>query len=157
MDADELKLESEKLKLERERLAIEKERIQAAQERIQSQMKAIATDGKGKLMVNFPTLILVSIICMLLGGILGAFSTTFSANLREKQQLSAERERLSDLVRTLEDSQPQVHVPVQPLAGTNRTGVAATRQQTSSSESPPLPSKPKGRYDNVSLIVIKGP
>ncbi|MBQ7190678.1 MAG: hypothetical protein IJR99_14815 [Kiritimatiellae bacterium] len=157
MDADELKLEAEKLKLERERLAIEQERVQAAQERIQSRMRAITADGKGKLMVNFPTLILVSIICLLLGGILGAFSTTFSANQREKQQLSAERERLSDLVRTLEDSQPQVQVPVQARAETNRTGAALAHQQPPASNFPAVPSKPKGRYDNVSLIVIKGP
>ncbi len=67
----ELQIEQEKLKLERERILLERERLESARQRVQAQ-EGLHTDQNGRLAVKLSTLILVSIICTLVGGILGA-------------------------------------------------------------------------------------
>ena len=71
----ELQIEQEKLKLERERILLERERLESVRERVQAQ-EGLHTDQNGRLAVKLSTLILVSIICTLVGGILGALSTS---------------------------------------------------------------------------------
>lgn len=133
----ELQIEQEKLKLERERILLERERLEAMRNRTRA-AEGLRTDKYGKLSVTLSTLILVSIICTLVGGILGAFSTSMHLD----RQNSA---RLQEVVQTLASSSPEL--------------VEITTNQTAAggSEMPPWlkAMKPKVNHSGIALVVIK--
>ena len=131
----ELQIEQEKLKLERERILLERERLEATRDR--AKMESGLHIGKnGKPSVPFSTMALVSIICLLLGGILGAVSTSV-----RRDQRSAER--LQEVMKTLTTVAPEA-------SGTNGHALATAE----------MPAwlktmKPKGSYSGISLVVIQ--
>lgn len=96
----ELQLEQEKIKLERERLALERERLEASRERLEKS-HGLTADSSGKLTVPLSTLILVSIIFTLLGGILGALSTSTHLARRNTHRLQEVMQSLA--VASVED------------------------------------------------------
>lgn len=133
----ELLIEQEKLKLERERILLERERLEAVRDRVKME-HGMRTDKNGKLSVALSTLTLVSIICLLLGGILGAFSTSMHLDRRNSA-------RLQEVMQTLATASPESLG-----GGTNTSGQAVSE----------MPSwlkamKPKGAYAGISLVVIQ--
>jgi hypothetical protein len=77
----ELKLEQEKLKIEHERLALERERLEAARERM-SDASNMQVNREGQASVRLSTVALSAIICLLVGGILGALSMSIQHDRR---------------------------------------------------------------------------
>ncbi len=133
----ELQIEQEKLKLERERILLERERLESARERIKAQ-EGLHADKNGKLAVSLSNLILVSIICTLTGGILGAFSASTHLNRRSAA-------RLQEVMQTLASASPE--------------GLGITTNQAQSAKSD-LPAwlkamQPKGAHAGISLVVIQ--
>jgi len=133
----ELQIEQEKLKLERERILLERERLEAVSERVKAQ-EEFRTDKNGKLSVTLSTLILVSIICTLAGGILGAFSTSVRLDRRNTA-------RLQEVMQTLASSSPE------------SIGVTTNESGTAAKEMPAWlkAMKPKGAHAGISLVVIQ--
>ncbi len=133
----ELQIEQEKLRLERERILLERERLEAARERIKVQ-EGLHTDKNGKLSVTLSTLILVSIICTLVGGILGAFST--SAHLDRRSTA-----RLQEVMQTLASASPE------------SLGVTTNEAASAASDMPAWlrAMKPRGAHAGISLVVIQ--
>ena len=132
----ELQIEQEKLKLERERILLERERLEAVRERVQAQ-KGLHTDQNGRLAVKLSTLVLVSIICTLVGGILGALSTSTHLDRRNTA-------RLQEVMQTLAASSPAT------------IDVTTNTTETAASEMPAWlkAMKPKGAHAGISLVVI---
>ncbi|MDD4102218.1 MAG: hypothetical protein PHU80_06245 [Kiritimatiellae bacterium] len=133
----ELQIEQEKLKLERERIMLERERLESARERVKAQ-ESLHTDKNGKLAVSLSNFILVSIICTLAGGILGAFSASSHLNRRSTA-------RLQEVMQTLAETSPE--------------GVGVTTNQAQSVASD-LPAwlkamQPKDAHAGISLVVIQ--
>lgn len=137
MSRTELQIEQEKLRLERERILLERERLEAARERIKVQ-EGLHTDGNGKLSVTLSTLILVSIICTLVGGILGAFSTSTHLDRRNTA-------RLQEVMQTLASASPE------------SVGVATNEAGAASADMPAWlrAMKPRGAHAGISLVVIQ--
>ncbi len=133
----ELQIAQEKLKLERERILLERERLEAVRDRVTAQ-EGLRTDKNGKLSVTLSTLILVSIICMLVGGILGAFSTSSHLDRRNTA-------RLQEVMQTLASASPET------LGITTNEGAAATTEMPSWLKA----MKPKGAHAGISLVVIQ--
>ena len=133
----ELQIEQEKLKLERERILLERERLEAVRDRVKAH-EGLRADGTGKLSVTLSTLILVSIICTLVGGILGAFSTSLQVDRRSAA-------RLQEVMQTLAAASPE--------AG----GVVSNAEASASAEMPAWlkAMKPKGAHAGISLVVIQ--
>ena len=133
----ELQIEQEKLKLERERILLERERLEAVSERVKAQ-ETIRTDKNGKLSVTLSTLILVSIICTLVGGILGAFSTSTHLDRRNTA-------RLQEVMQTLASASPA------------SLGVTTNADESAAAEMPAWlkTMKPKGAHAGISLVVIQ--
>lgn len=133
----ELQIEQEKLKLERERILLERERLEAVRDRVRAE-QGLRTDGKGRLAVPLSTLAMLSIICLLVGGILGAFSTSLHVDRRNTA-------RLQEVMQTLATASPE------------SIGVMTNANHAASAE---LPSwlkamKPKGTHAGISLVVIQ--
>jgi hypothetical protein len=131
----ELQIEQEKLKLERERILLERDRLETMRDRmkIESQMHL---DRAGKPSVAMSTLALVSIICLLLGGIFGAFSTSVQRDRRSAA-------RLQEVMKTLGSDTASAET------GTNAVPTPAD-----------MPSwlktmKPKDAHAGISLVVIQ--
>ncbi len=133
----ELQIEQEKLKLERERILLERERLEAVRDRVTAQA-GLHTDKNGKLSVTLSTLILVSIICTLAGGILGAFSTSTHLDRRNTA-------RLQEVMQTLASSSPE------------SLGITTNESGAASNEMPAWlkTMKPKGTHAGISLVVIQ--
>ncbi|HQL50266.1 MAG: hypothetical protein PHN34_01225 [Kiritimatiellae bacterium] len=133
----ELQIEQEKLKLERERILLERERLESVRERVQAQ-EGLHTDQNGRLAVKLSTLILVSIICTLVGGILGALSTSTHLDRRNTA-------RLQEVMQTLAAS------------ATDAFEVTTNTADTAGSEMPAWlkAMKPKGAHAGISLVVIQ--
>jgi len=133
----ELQIEQEKLKLERERILLERERLEAVRDRVRAEQN-LRTDKNGKLSVAVSTLAMVSIICLLVGGILGAFSTSMHLDRRNSA-------RLQEVMQTLATASPDT------------LGVVTNTSGTASSEMPGWlkAMKPKGAYAGISLVVIQ--
>ena len=133
----ELQIEQEKLKLERERILLERERLEAVRDRITAQ-EGLRTDKDGKLSVTLSTLILVSIICTLTGGILGAFSTSTHLDRRNTA-------RLQEVMQTLAAASPE------------SIGITTNGGSSAASEMPAWlkAMKPKGAHAGISLVVIQ--
>ena len=132
-----LQIEQEKLKLEHERILVERERLEAMRDRVKAE-ESFHTNKSGKLSVTVSTLTLVSIICLLVGGILGAFSTSVRLDRRNAA-------RLQEVMQTLATAAPE------------SLGVMTN---TSTSAAAEMPSwlktmKPKGVHTGISLVVIQ--
>jgi hypothetical protein len=133
----ELQIEQEKLKLERERILLERERLEAVRDRVKVEER-LHTDKNGKLSVTVSTLTLVSIICVLVGGILGAFSTSTHLDRRNAA-------RLQEVMQTLAAASPE------------SVGVATNGSASAATEMPAWlrAMKPKGAHAGISLVVIQ--
>ncbi len=134
----ELQIEQEKLKLERERILLERERLEAMRDRVKME-EGFHTDRTGKLSVPVSTLTLVSIICLLVGGILGAFSTSTHLDRRNAA-------RLQEVMQTLASASPET-IGVT----TNESGTATTAEMPAWLKA----MKPKGAHTGISLVVIQ--
>ena len=135
----ELQFEHEKLKLERERILLERERLEATRERYQAQQRWF-TDKNGKLSVTLSNMILVSIICTLIGGVLGSLSTSTHLDRRKKA-------RLQEMMQTLANVAPTTEVEgqtnaVQRVAAEMPTWVQVMKPQG-------------GAHAGISLVVIQ--
>ncbi|MEI7902587.1 MAG: hypothetical protein WCK89_20245 [bacterium] len=133
----ELQIEHEKLKLERERILLERERLESMRDRMKVE-ESIHTDTTGKLSVTLSTVTLVSIICLLVGGILGAVSTSTHLDRRNAA-------RLQEVMQTLATASPE------------SIGVM-TNESTSVTAAMPSwlkAMKPKGSHTGISLVVIQ--
>lgn len=131
----ELMIEQEKLKLERERMMLERERLEALRERANVE-KSFRIDNSGKQVVTITSLVFISIICLLAGGIMGAFTASFQMNRSRSQ-------RVREVMASLSSVNP---------------AVAVTNQLASSSTNMPAwlqTMKPKGAHSGISLVVIQ--
>ncbi|MDD4018198.1 MAG: hypothetical protein PHV28_09655 [Kiritimatiellae bacterium] len=133
----ELQIEQEKLKLERERILLERERLESVRDRVKAE-QGLRTDQNGKLSVTLSTLALVSIICLLAGGILGAFSTSTHLDRRNTA-------RLQEVMQTLATASPEAVGVV-----TNTSG-EVTKEMPAWLKA----MKPKGAHAGISLVVIQ--
>ena len=114
-----------------------RERLEAVRDRVKTH-EGLRTDQNGKLSVTLSALILVSIICTLVGGILGAFST--SAHLDRRNTA-----RLQEVMQTLAATSPE------------SIGVMTNEDATASTQMPSWlkAMKPKGAHAGISLVVIQ--
>jgi hypothetical protein len=133
----ELQIEQEKLKLERERMLLERERLESVRARIKVE-EGLRTDKNGKLAVSVSTLVMASIICVLVGGILGAFSTSTHLSRRSTA-------RLQEVVQSFAAASPD-----SAGGGTNASGKAVAE----------LPAwlkavQPADARAGISLVVIQ--
>ena len=133
----ELQIEQEKLKLERERILLERERLESARDRAKME-SGLRIDRDGKPSVTLSTLALVSIICLLAGGILGAFSTSLQRDRRSAA-------RLQEVMQTLASASPEG-------VGGATNGIASAAAD--------MPSwlkamKPRDAHAGISLVVIQ--
>jgi hypothetical protein len=143
----ELRLEQEKLKLEHERIALERERLEAARERLNVSSDVQVTRD-GQVSVRLSTVTLSSIICLLLGGILGAVSMSIQHDRRGAARLNAALQALNAV-----ETEQVAQAPVQ--SGT--TNVAAAVELPSVFQSRPMRVRTiRGQGDSgVSLIVVQ--
>ncbi len=132
----ELQIEHEKLKLERERILLERERLEAVRDRALAE-SGLRVGQDGKPSVTLSTLTLVSIICMLVGGILGAFSSSAQRDRRSAA-------RLQEVMETLAAASPE---------GLATNGLSAAGGEKMPSWLKTM--KPKGEHAGISLVVIQ--
>lgn len=131
----ELQIEQEKLKLERERILLERERLEAMRDRVRVEAGLhVGKDGKPSVTISSMTLI--SIICLLVGGILGAFSTSVQRDRRSAA-------RLQEVMQSLASASPE--------------GVATNASAPFTMEMPAWlkTMQPKGTHTGISLVVIQ--
>jgi hypothetical protein len=131
----ELMIEQEKLKLERERMMLERERLEAVRERAHAE-KNFSIDSSGKQVVTVSSLVFIAIICLLLGGIMGAFSTSLQINRSRNRRVREVMESLSSV----------------------SPGLTATNQVAGVSTNMPAwlqAIKPQSAHSGISLIVIE--
>ncbi len=130
----EMMIEQEKLKLERERMLLERERLEAVRERANAE-QSFRLDASGKQVVTMTSVIFISIICLLTGGILGAFSTSLQMNRSRAQ-------RVRDVM--------------QSLSGVSTDG-SMTNQFAASTNMPAWlqAMTPKESHSGISLVVIQ--
>ena len=146
----ELRLEQEKLKLEHERIALERERLEAVRERLNDPSHVQVTRD-GQVSVRLSTVALSSIICLLVGGILGAVSMSIQHDRRGAERLKQALEVLN----TVETQQVAETPPPTPNGPTN--AVAAAVEFPSVFQSRPMRVRTiRGKSDSgVSLIVVQ--
>jgi hypothetical protein len=144
----ELRLEQEKLKLEHERLALERERLDAARERLDG-ASGVQVNRDGQVSVRLSTVALSSIICLLVGGILGAVSMSIQHDRRGTARLKEALQALN-----IVETEQVVETPVKP-AMTN--AVAAAIEFPSVFQARPMRVRTiRGKGDSgVSLIVVQ--
>ena len=133
----ELKIEQEKLKLERERILLERDRLEAMRDRAKIE-DSLHINKNGKPSVTLSTMTLISIICLLVGGILGAFSNSLQRDRRNAV-------RLQEVMQTLAK------------ASSEGGGSVTNGSAVSSSEMPAWlkTMKPKDAHAGISLVVIQ--
>ena len=131
----EMMIEQEKLKLERERMLLERERLESVRERANAE-KDFKVDGNGKQVVTISSMVFISIICLLMGGILGAFSTSFHMN-------RSRTERVREVMESLSSVSPDMTMTNQ-FAGGSTNMPAWLRTM-----------KPKESHSGISLVVIQ--
>jgi len=132
----ELQIEQEKLKLERERILLERERLEAMRDRAKIE-EGLHINKSGKPSVTLSTMALISIICLLVGGILGAFSSSLQRDRRNAV-------RLQEVMQTL-------------ATASSEGGAATNVSALSASEMPAWlkTMKPKDAHAGISLVVIQ--
>lgn len=133
----ELQIEQEKLRLEKERILLEKERLQAASERMKLQ-ESSRTDSSGRLKVPVSTLVMSCMIATLLGGILGALSTSMHTTFQNNA-------RLRQVMNTLATQDPQ------------NVQTETNQVETASGKMPVWlrTMKPRGAHAGISLVFIQ--
>ena len=129
----ELQIEQEKLKLERERILLEQERLAAMRDRMQS------AAGNGGQRITLSTLTLISIICTLVGGILGAFSTSLHLDRRSTV-------RMQEVMQTLAATSPEELTVTAVADGTNTVSEMPEWLRN---------RKPVGKFSGIKLLVIQ--
>ena len=145
----EWKLEQEKLKLERERIALERERLDAMRERVK-----IEQGGRGTMRLS--SAVLCSIICLLAGGMLGAFSMSVRHDRNRTVRLQEVMQSLGAGAVVEDTSVVLTSVPVPEGTASNEVAILAAPV----SAPRPLQVKtvrPKGGESGsgISLIVIQ--
>lgn len=131
----ELQIEQEKLKLERERILLERERLEAMRDRVKIE-SGLHVGKDGKPSVPLSSMALISIICLLVGGILGAFSTSIQRDRRSAA-------RLQEVMQTLAAATPEgASTNVSAASSVDMPGWLKTMQ-------------PKGAHSGISLVVIQ--
>lgn len=133
----EIQIEQEKLKLEHERVTLARERLEAERARL-DQREMLHTDSHGRLTVSLSNMVLVSIICILAGGILGAITTSTHFNRRSSA-------RLQEVMQTISSVQ---------------VAEISTESNEVAEASSKLPAwlrvvQPKSSHSGVSLLVIQ--
>jgi hypothetical protein len=143
----ELRLEQEKLKLEHERLALERERLDAARERLNG-ATGVEVNRDGQVSVRLSTVALSSIICLLVGGILGAVSMSIQHDRRGTARLKEALQVLNDV-----EAEQVVESPVKPAT----TNAVAAVEFPSVFQSRPMRVRTiRGKNESgVSLIVVQ--
>lgn len=144
----ELRLEQEKLKLEHERLALERERLDAARERLDG-ASGVQVNRDGQVSVRLSTVALSSIICLLVGGILGAVSMSIQHDRRGTA-------RLKEALQVLNDVEAE-QVATAPLPSIGQTNTVAATEFPSVFQSRPMRVRTiRGKNESgVSLIVVQ--
>jgi hypothetical protein len=147
----ELKLEQEKLKIEHERLSLERERLEAARERMKDASN-VQVNREGQLSVRLSTVALSSIICLLVGGILGALSMSIQHDRRGAA-------RLQEVMKTLNavEVEPQVAEVTPASSPTNAVAAVVPRPTPTPRPAWVRTIKAKGGSGDsgVSLIVVQ--
>jgi len=151
LSRSELKLEQEKLKLEHERVALERERLDAARERMKD-AKEVHVSRDGQVSVRLSTVALSSIICLLVGGILGAFSMSIQYDRRRASRLQEVMQSLNVI-----EEEAQIAEVMSANASTNTVATQSPRptQAPRSAWIRTVKSKGAGGGSGVSLIVVQ--
>jgi hypothetical protein len=139
----EMRIEQEKLRLERERILLEQERLQTLRQRVEME-NTLNLNQDGRRVVTLSTSILISIICLLFGGILGVWTTTLHRDQRGAQRLQEVMQSLNavaEAASTAEDAGDG--------NATNETDLIQTPHSWLKV------SKPKGAHSGISLVVIQ--
>lgn len=139
----EMRIEQEKLRLERERILLEQERLQTLRQRVEME-NTLNLNQDGRRVVTLSTSILISIICLLFGGILGVWTTTLHRDQRGAQRLQEVMQSLNavaEAASTAEDASDG--------NATNETDLIQTPHSWLKV------SKPKGAHSGISLVVIQ--
>ena len=142
LSGGEIQIEREKLRLEHERILLERDRLDAVRERLESENRHLQGINR-KLKVPVSTLAMSSIICLLVGGILGAFSMSVRQDRQNRARLQKVMDTFALGTETLSGERPS--------ASTNSPSRATGNA---------LPSwlktvKPKGEHTGVSLVFIQ--
>ena len=146
----ELKLEQEKLKIEHERLVLERERLEAARERMKDASN-VQVNREGQASVRLSTVALSAIICLLVGGILGALSMSIQ---RDRQGAA----RLQEVMKSLKvvEEDPQVAEATLASSPTNAVATLAPRPAPSPRPARVRTIKAIGSGESgISLIVVQ--
>ncbi|MCL1919913.1 MAG: hypothetical protein FWG50_02370 [Kiritimatiellaeota bacterium] len=153
----EWKIEQEKLTLVRERIALEQERLEAMRERVKAEGE-LRIGQDGRMTMRLSSVALSSIICLLVGGILGAFSMSVRHDRRTAAQERSKAARVQEIVQSLNADATVVEAEVAeaappPGGETNETRVAAAPVPAPR----PLQVKTitKGSGSGISLIVVQ--
>ena len=152
----EWKIEQEKMKLERERIALERERLEAMRERVKAE-----TALDGRMTMRMSSVALCSIICLLVGGIVGAFSMSMRHDQRVATQERDRAARVQELVQSLSGDATVVEetavvlAPTPPQTGETNEAVVAAAPATPSKTLQVKTVRPKGSDSGISLIVIQ--
>ena len=154
----EWKIEQEKLKLERERIMLERERLEAVRERVKAEAE-LRVGQDGRLVLRLSSVAFSSIICLLVGGILGAFSMSVRHDQRTSAQERSRAAFVQEMVQSLSSeaagTEEVVEAAAAPAGDTNETRMAV-------SVPPPTPRalqvktiRSKGSESGISLIVVQ--
>jgi len=148
----EWKIEQEKLKLERERIALERERLEAMRERVKAETE-LRIGQDGRMTMRMSSVALCSVICLLVGGILGAFSISVRYDRRNAA-------RLQEVMQSLGAGATLEETSVVIAASPPQTGEA----DEEAASAPPVPAakplqvrtvRPKGSDSGISLIIVQ--
>lgn len=146
----ELKFEQEKLKIEHERLALERERLEAARERMKDASN-VQVNREGQASVRLSTVALSAIICLLVGGILGALSMS----IQRDRQGAARLQEVMKSLKVVEDD-PQVAEATLASSPTNAVATLTPRQAPSPRPARVRTIKAIGSGESgISLIVVQ--
>ena len=155
----EWKIEQEKLKLERERITLERERLEAVRERVKAESE-LRVGQDGRMVLRLSTVAFCSIICLLVGGILGAFSMSVRHDQRTTAQERSRAAFVQEMVQSLSSEGAAVEEAVGALAPpaegvTNVARVAAAEAAPSPRALQVKTIRPKGGESGISLIVVQ--
>lgn len=157
----EWKIEKEKLKLERERISLERERLEAMRERVKAEAD-LRIGQDGRMTVRLSSVALCSIICLLVGGIVGAFSMSVQHDQRMAAQERDKAARVQELVQSLGAGAAMEESPVALVASPPPQPGETNETVTVAAVTPPAPKplqvktvRPKGSDSGISLIIVQ--